>query len=193
MSILVVIVAYALLIGFFVWERSSRKGAEAKSFACGAFDRGSTLLIALVFSLGFVLLLVSLPLDAYGVARMGVAPWVAWMGIIVMALGIAVRIWANQTLGRFFTRTLRVSAGQTVVSDGPYRIVRHPGYLGDILLWVGAAFVTLNWITFAFLALAAILAYGYRIHVEEAMLREALGEPYRAYMAHTWRLLPFVY
>src|SRR5579875_2874594 len=192
MSIAVVVVAYALLIGFFLWERRSRKGDEAKSLARGAFDRGSTILIGLVFSLGFVLLLVSLPLNALGVAHMSLTPWIAWIGVVVMALGIALRIWANQTLGRFFTRTLRVTAGQTIVSDGPYRLVRHPGYLGDIMLWVGAAFATLNWITFPLLALAAGCAYAFRIHVEEAMLKEALGEPYRAYMAHTWRLLPFV-
>jgi len=47
-------------------------------------------------------------------------------------------------LGRFFTRTLRVTGEQRVVSDGPYRVVRHPGYLGDILMWTGAALTTLT-------------------------------------------------
>ena len=45
----------------------------------------------------------------------------------------------------------------------------------------------------ALAAAAALLAYGYRIWVEESMLQETLGAPYRAYMARTWRLLPFVY
>jgi protein-S-isoprenylcysteine O-methyltransferase Ste14 len=52
---------------------------------------------------------------------------------------------------------------------------------------------TLNWIVIACLALAAFSAYSYRIRVEEAMLQETLGEPYRAYRARTWRLLPFIY
>lgn len=193
MALYSVITAFVLLAGFFIWERGSRQSTEAKSFARGVFDRGSTVLLAIVFALGFVLLLVSPLLNDRDIGRMGGAIVVAWSGIVVMLLGIGLRIWANQVLGRFFTRTLRVSEEQHVVRDGPYRVMRHPGYLGDILLWVGAALATLNWVAFACLTLAALAAYGYRIHVEEAMLRETLGEPYRAYMAQTRRLIPFIY
>ena len=188
-----VTIAFALIVGFFIWEARSRQSAEAASFARGVFDRGSTTLLAVVFTLGFVLLLVALVLDALDIGRMGVAPVVAWAGVVVMLLGIVLRVWSSRVLGRFFTRTLRTADDQPVVSSGPYRVVRHPGYLGDILMWSGAAFTTLNWIAFAGLTLAALLAYGYRIRVEEAMLQETLGDPYRAYMARTWRLVPFVY
>jgi protein-S-isoprenylcysteine O-methyltransferase Ste14 len=136
---------------------------------------------------------VALALNALGVGQMNVAPIVAWAGIVVMLLGITLRVWASQVLGRFFTRTLLVTVDQAVISDGPYRVVRHPGYLGDSLMWSGAAFATLNWIVFSGLTLAALLAYSYRIRVEEAMLQETLGAPYRAYVARTWRLPPFVY
>jgi protein-S-isoprenylcysteine O-methyltransferase Ste14 len=193
MAIAPIITAYVLIVGFFVWERGSRRGAEAKSFARGAFDRGSTTLLAAVFSLGFVVLVVSIALNAGGIGRMAVAQAVAWAGIAVMVAGVALRIWANQVLGAFFTRTLRVTSEQRVVSEGPYRVVRHPGYLGDILLWTGAALATLNWIAVICLPLAALGAYTYRIRVEETMLRETLGEAYRAYMARTWRLVPLVY
>jgi protein-S-isoprenylcysteine O-methyltransferase len=190
-----IIVALGLLLGFFIWEGRSRKSAEARSFARGPFDRGSTSLLATVFSLGFTLLLAVIVLDAIGVGRgrMDVTAMAAWAGIVVMLGGIALRVWANQTLGRYFTRTLRVSADQPVVSDGPYRAVRHPGYLGDILMWSGAAFTTLDWIAFGVVTLAALLAYSYRIHMEEAMLRETLGASYQAYTAHTKRLIPFLY
>ncbi len=188
-----VIVAFALVVGFALWESRSRHGAEAESFERGAFDRGSTLLIAVVFSLGFVLLPTSLALSAWGIGATSITLVVAWIGIVIMLLGIALRVWANQTLGRFFTRTLRVTAEQRVVRDGPYRLVRHPGYLGDILLWIGAALATLNWLVVVILTVTAVLAYSYRIRVEEAMLQEALGDTYRAYMRHTWRLVPLVY
>jgi protein-S-isoprenylcysteine O-methyltransferase Ste14 len=188
-----IITACVLIVGFFVWERGSRQGAEATSFARGAYDRGSTTALAIVFTLGFLLVPGSLVLDALGIGQMSVASVIAWVGIAVMALGIALRIWASRVLGRYFTRTLRTTAEQRVVSDGPYRVVRHPGYVGDILMWAGAAFATLNWVAFAGLTLAAVIAYRYRIQVEEAMLRETLGESYRAYAARTWRLLPFVY
>jgi protein-S-isoprenylcysteine O-methyltransferase len=88
---------------------------------------------------------------------------------------------------------LRIIADQAVISNGPYRLLRHPGYLGDILLWSGAAFTTLNWIAFVVVTLAAFLAYSYRIHVEDLMLKQTLGGPYRAYAARTKRLIPFIY
>jgi protein-S-isoprenylcysteine O-methyltransferase len=188
-----VLVACALIVGFFVWERGSRQGAAAASFARGAFDRGSTLLLAGVFALGFVLLPLALPLNARGIGRMALPLAVAWCGIAAMVLGIALRVWASRVLGRYFTRTLHATSDQPVVRDGPYRVIRHPGYLGDILLWSGAAFATLNGIVFAVLTLAAIGAYAYRIHTEEAMLRATLGEPYREYARQTRRLIPFVY
>jgi protein-S-isoprenylcysteine O-methyltransferase len=193
MALAAIIAACALVAGFFLWERRSRHGAEAASFARGAFDRGSTTLLAVVFTQGFLLVPAALLLNALGVGRMDVAPVVAWCGVVVMLLGIALRIWSSRVLGRYFTRTLRVAGDQPVVSAGPYRVVRHPGYPGDILMWSGAAFATLNWMAFAGHTLTALLVYSYRIRVEEAMLRETLGAPYRAYMAHTWRLLPFVY
>jgi protein-S-isoprenylcysteine O-methyltransferase Ste14 len=193
MALTAFIAACALLLGFFVWERGSRQSAEAKSFARGSFDRGSTVLLASVFSLGFLLLPLGLLLNAVGIAHMTFPPAVAWVGIVVMTLGISLRIWASRVLGRYFTRTLRVAPEQAVVSDGPYRVVRHPGYLGDIVLWCGAAFATLNWITFVGLTLVALLSYSYRIQVEETMLQETLGAAYRAYMARTWRLLPLLY
>jgi protein-S-isoprenylcysteine O-methyltransferase Ste14 len=193
MVLAAVITAGALIVGFFLWERRSRQSAEAASFARGAFDRGSTTLLAVVFSLGFMLVPAALLLDALGVGRMGVAPVIAWCGVVVMLLGIALRVWASRVLGRFFMRTLRIVGDQPVVSDGPYRVVRHPGYLGDILMWSGAAFATLNWIAFAGLTLAALLAYSYRIGREEAMLRAGLGAPYAAYAARTRRLIPFLY
>jgi protein-S-isoprenylcysteine O-methyltransferase len=195
MGIAAVIVAFALLLGFFVWEGRSRKSAEASSFARGKFDRGSTTLLVVVFSLGFELILAALILNwlGFGIGRMSFISLTAWVGVVVMLGGVALRVWANETLGRYFTRTLRVQADQTVVSDGPYRLLRHPGYLGDILLWSGAAFTTLNWVAFVIVTLAAFLAYNYRIHVEETMLQETLGAPYRAYAAHTKRLIPFIY
>lgn len=195
MAVAATSVALALLLSFFIWERRSRKSAEAGSFKRGKFDRGSTVLLVVFFSLGFELLLAALILNwlGFGVGRMSAASLIAWVGVVGMLGGVALRVWANETLGRYFTRTLRVSTDQSVVSAGPYRLLRHPGYLGDILLWSGAAFTTLNWIAFVVVTLATFLAYSYRIHVEEAMLQETLGAPYRAYASHTRRLIPFIY
>jgi protein-S-isoprenylcysteine O-methyltransferase Ste14 len=110
-----------------------------------------------------------------------------------MALGLALKIWAMQTLGRFYTRTLRATTGQPVIESGPYRLVRHPGYLGAILLWMGFGLAVRNWVLALGITLAMAAAYRQRIESEEAMLLNTLGEPYAAYQQRTWRLVPGVY
>jgi protein-S-isoprenylcysteine O-methyltransferase Ste14 len=56
-------------------------------------------------------------------------------GIAAMAAGHCIFIWAKTT-NRFFSSVVRIQTdrGQTVCREGPYKIIRHPGYLGGILL-----------------------------------------------------------
>ena len=50
------------------------------------------------------------------------------VGLAAIVGGLAVRLWAIRTLGRFFTSTVMVQSGQTVVEAGPYRVLRHPSF-----------------------------------------------------------------
>lgn len=71
-----------------------------------------------------------------------------------MAAGLVVRAWAARILGRFYTRTLRIAEDQPIIRRGPYRLVRHPGYAADLLLWLGLRLATRN----ALVAFAVSLA-----------------------------------
>ena len=75
---------------------------------------------------------------------------------------------------------------------GPYRLVRHPGYIGSILVWVGSR-LAVNWLVAAATALVLLPVYAYRISAEEQMLVDHFGDAYRTYKARTWRLVPFVW
>jgi len=68
------------------------------------------------------------------------------LGPLVMLAAIGLRMWAAMTLGRFYTRTLRTAPDQIVVRDGPYRFVRHPGYLGTLLMWTAFGLSTRDWL-----------------------------------------------
>ena len=110
-----------------------------------------------------------------------------------MALGISLRVWANQTLGASYTRKLRTVQGQRVVSDGPYRVLRHPGYAGVLLMWFAAGVGLRNWIALILIAFPLGWAYRRRMIAEEEMLLTNIGEPYRRYARRTWRIIPFIY
>ena len=186
------VAAYGLIGCFLGMERLARKGQEAKSLESGPFDRGSTRLLGGAFLATTITLLLAPVLNALQIGASG-APVVGWVGIGLMLGGMALRFWANQVLGRFYTRTLRLAADQPVIDHGPYKVLRHPGYSGVLVMWAGAGLATLNWVAAAAVIVGTCGVYCYRIRCEEDMLRSALGQPYETYRARTWRLVPFVY
>ena len=187
-----IVIAYILITFFFVFEGRVREGQEARSFERGKADRGSTMLVGVSFGIATTMPLVAAALDYWRVALIDNV-LIGWLGIAIMVAGILLRFWANRTLGEFYTRTLKTTTRQRVVQQGPYRVVRHPGYLGTILLWFGAGVAAVNWIAAALLVVLMFGVYSYRILSEEVMLKDALGEEYQKYSARTWRLIPFVY
>ena len=188
-----IVVAYALLGGFLVLQRVMRRGEQARSLRPPPADRGSTRLLGATFGLGLLALAIAPVLNAYEVAGMGPEVIVGWTGIAVMAGGLALRLWSQAVLGRYYTSTLRQVADQPVVASGPYRLLRHPGYGGLLLAWVGAGLATANWAAALAVALLMVVAYSYRIAAEETMLLGACGDRYKEYIARTWKLIPYVY
>ena len=184
------VIAAGLLIVFFVTESRLRQGAEAKSLNLGPADRGTSQGIWVAFGFNALLFLLSPFLSGFA----GALPMtVMWIGIAVMVAGIGLRVWSMLELGRFFTRTLRVMPDQVVVRSGPYRFIRHPGYTGDIAMWIGAGLASGSIASALLMSVATLVTYRRRIDAEERMLLEAFGDGYREYAQHTWRLLPPLY
>ena len=184
--------AYLLLLSFFVVDSRLRQGQAARSFEAGEHDRRSTAFIGAAWGLGVVSLLLAPLLSARGIGS-AIPRWLAWVGLLLAAGGLALRVWAPHQLGRFYTRTLRTDERQTVVDEGPYRVIRHPGYAGVLALWIGAGLAVGNLPIAVAITVVMLAAYAYRIQAEERMLVATLGQPYRDYQGRTWRLLPFIY
>jgi protein-S-isoprenylcysteine O-methyltransferase Ste14 len=186
------LVAYALLACFVLAERLLRQSPEAASLEAGQADQGTTRAVGSAFGQSLMALLAALLLNRVRLGRVAAAK-PAWSGVAAMAVGLTIRVWAARVLGAFYTRTLRTSTTQTLVQDGPYRLVRHPGYLGVLVLWLGAGLASANAPVAAFIATVMGRAYRKRIRSEEALLAATFGEEYVAYSRRTWRLIPWVY
>ena len=111
-----------------------------------------------------------------------------WAGAAIQLFGIAWQILSKVTLGRSFGV---LPAARGLVTHGPYRVVRHPIYLGYLIAHVG--FLLGNFSLQNVLVLGALYcAQIVRMLREEAVLGES-GE-YRDYAARVrWRLVPFVF
>lgn len=150
-------------------------------------DKGSRLLIALSMYLALLI--------AFLFAASGIAPLPSWsfcVGIGLMIAGIVLRQWSIAVLGRYFSPTVGVQKGQTVVDRGPYRLVRHPAYTGYLLAIVGLGFVIQSWGAVLVLIAFFAVVFGYRIHVEEGILTSKLGDEYVSYANRTKRIIPYV-
>ena len=176
-----------------------RFGAKARSHLAGASDRGSTIALtiaALVPVLGFAL---AMKASAYPWiprwfrdASLPAMPWIAWLGVLVGMLGLAVRIWAVCTLRERYTRTLLTQEGQALERRGPYRWVRHPGYLGSLLCLNGVAMASGNYAVLVASLAVTVAAYAHRIRVEDEMLLQAFGQTYAAYRREVAAVIPFL-
>lgn len=186
------VIAYLFVLAYFVVERALRKGETALSFQPDHQDQGSSYLILGVGLLMLFLLALAPVVNSLGIGDMNHS-YGAWIGVLIMLIGLVLRYEAAQTLGEFYTRTLKVVEGHQIVEQGLYRIIRHPGYLGLSVMEIGAGLAVNNWIILVVILCAGLVSRLYRMHVEERMLESRFGEHYRIYSQKTWRLIPFLY
>ena len=115
------------------------------------------------------------------------------IALCVIFLGSMIGTWA-MVVNRFFSSHVRIQAdrGHTVVSAGPYHVVRHPGYAGVILAWIAApVFFSSYWV--AIPSIVVITLTIIRTALEDRTLREELPG-YREYTERVrCRLMPGIW
>jgi protein-S-isoprenylcysteine O-methyltransferase Ste14 len=139
-------------------------------------------------------LVAGLRLADWNPAEIAAGRWPLFVaGLLLMAAGLALRLWAIVTLGRFFTVDVRVHPGQTVVDRGPYRWVRHPAYTGLVAFLIGLGLALTNWASLLVLVLLPTVGLVLRIRSEERALLAGLGEDYRRFAESRRRLFPGIW
>ena len=126
---------------------------------------------------------------------LGLPDPVLWVvaGLTVAWAGMLLRLWAVLTLGRLFTTTVVVRQEQAVVTSGPYKFVRHPSYLGVLILLGGFGLALGDLASATVMVVLPALGLMWRIRVEEAALRGGLGERYVEYCRGRARLVPWIW
>ncbi len=115
-----------------------------------------------------------------------------WVGVVLFAVGGALRLWPVYVLGNRFSGLVAIQPGHTLVTGGIYGVIRHPSYLGMLVnaLGWGLAFRSGVGVLLAALTVLPLLA---RMDAEERLLHSEFGADYDAFRARTSRLIPGVY
>jgi protein-S-isoprenylcysteine O-methyltransferase Ste14 len=127
-----------------------------------------------------------------GVNWPGGRAWPVVVGIVLVAAGLATRLWSVVSLGRFFQYQIEIQTGHRVVTSGPYQYVRHPSYTGMALVTLGFAFASGDVLSLPAALILTGLGLAVRIRAEEKQLVAALGSQYEEFAAHHKRLIPGV-
>lgn len=171
-----------LLIELAIWSRDRAKVQGRRE------DRFSMIAIAVSITFGIALAFRAAWVSAAAIPGPPLA--LVGGGIALIWAGIAFRLWAVRTLGRFFRVTVTVQDDHRLVDDGPYRRLRNPSYTGALVTMAGVGLAMGNWLSLAAMVLIPMLGFAWRIRVEEASLAARFGADYQAYRARRWPLVP---
>ncbi|MCE3013624.1 MAG: isoprenylcysteine carboxylmethyltransferase family protein [Proteobacteria bacterium] len=114
-----------------------------------------------------------------------------YAGLSLFMVAIVFRLVAIRQLGQFYSHRVRVQSEHKIISQGPYRFVRHPAYTGMILSHLGFSLFFFNTWTLGFWALIHVPAVVYRILVEEKALFQIKGYP--EYARNRKRIIPLLW
>ena len=182
--------AASLVVSF--WLARNDTALLERRMRGGPFAEGerSQKIIMAITSLGFVALLVVPGLDRrFGWSSMPGS--VAILGDLLLLLGW-LGILAVFRANSYAAATIQVTSGQTVISIGPYALVRHPMYAAALLMLLGIPIALGSWWG-ALVLLALIPALGWRLIDEERLLLRDL-DGYAEYRRKVrWRLIPYIW
>jgi protein-S-isoprenylcysteine O-methyltransferase Ste14 len=188
---------YAAIVGWFalavgVQAISGTEGIRGGKGDLSKLNRRETIVrIGLVLVL--YLALVGIPFaDRRAIGVIPEGPALRWLGVALSALGYGFVFWSGLALGKQYSPEVTIQKDHRLITSGPFRWIRHPRYLGIILLTFGVALAFRSWIGLSAAPfLIAILLF--RIHDEEELLGREFGEEWKIYCRESARLLPGIW
>ena len=116
----------------------------------------------------------------------------ASMGSLLAIAGAAVVLKSRAALGAAWSLAPKADQGTGFVTSGPYRIVRHPIYLGFALLAAGQALAFASLPAVLIVSFGMIPTFAWRASAEEKLLSRTFGEAYEAYRRRTRMMIPYL-
>ncbi len=188
---------YAVLVGTFGvavgWQAiGGTEGIRGGKGEPGKLVRRQSI-VRVVMILALYATLTLLPFgDRRSIGVLPVGQLVVWLSLILSSFGFLLVFWSGYALGKQYSPEVTIQESHRLVTSGPYHLIRHPRYLGIILLATGMSLVFRSWI-----GLAASLVFTtvlfQRVKDEEAMLHREFGQEWEDYCRHSWRMFPFIY
>ncbi|MBK8517031.1 MAG: isoprenylcysteine carboxylmethyltransferase family protein [Saprospiraceae bacterium] len=185
---LIVIISFTFLYGLFEIFMSVRQRRKLKIVKSG--DRFSIWILSISIAIGYW---ISFSIASTQVGRIRYWDYFFALGLILISVGLIIRIKSISTLKQHFTYAVNKIEDHELIEVGLYRNIRHPGYLGQLIIFLGISISLSNWISILSMMIAVLCGYIYRINTEEKFLVAQMGTIYINYQRRTKKLIPKLY
>ncbi len=123
----------------------------------------------------------------------GLPDWARWSGVVIFGFYLFLFWWVHKTLGKNWSPVLEIRKDHKLITQGPYKYIRHPMYT---CMWLGVAgfwLISSNWVVGIVALLTWSILYFTRLPDEEKMMIEEFGQEYENYIKRTKKVIPWVY
>jgi protein-S-isoprenylcysteine O-methyltransferase Ste14 len=114
----------------------------------------------------------------------------ALTGCLLALAGVALVLRSRAELGPAWSFVPKADQGTGLVTTGPYRVVRHPIYLGLGLLAMGEALAFGSWPALMIVLSGIVPTFAWRARAEDKLLSRTFGERYAVYRQRTKMIIP---
>ena len=115
--------------------------------------------------------------------------WLRWTGAPIGIAAVCLLFWTLRSLGRNLTDTVVTRRDAALVTDGPYRWIRHPFYVSMLLGVIATSLIAANWLL-AITGVGMFSLLAVRASTEERNLVARFGRDYEEYRRRTGRFVP---
>jgi protein-S-isoprenylcysteine O-methyltransferase Ste14 len=172
-----------------LWEVMKRKDRAQRTRQRSPISRGRWLVKSLKGLILFFLIIQTLFLDLFPITDQ--PAFLRMIGTAIYFAGLGTAVIGRLQLGKNWIdlEDYRILPGQSIVTNGIYRYIRHPIYTGDLLLLLGLELALNSWIVVV--VVVPILVVIRQTLAEEVLLSQSLPD-YSAYCKRTKRFIPFL-
>ena len=184
-------IAYWLgLVGQIIIRAPYQKTAKEGQKTDRRVSRTESALLALLAVFGFLIPAIYTFSSWLAFADYTLPEWLGWLGIPVLAASLFV-FWRSHTdLKANWSPSLEIRADHSLVTNGIYRLIRHPMYASQFLFAIAQSLLLQNWLAGPTNLLFFTAFYLLRKGPEEQMMLDTFGEEYRAYMQRSGGVIP---
>lgn len=114
------------------------------------------------------------------------------IGLLIFIVFSWLQVWAYKTMGKNYSQEVIISKKQELVTSGPFKFVRHPQYISQLLSDIGAGVALASYLVLPIVILILIPLFVLRAILEEKLLLKRFPEEYKEYKKKTGFLIPFI-